>query len=157
VLDAGAGLLGQADPVWQLDANLDDMSPELCGPASEAVFAAGALDVWWTPITMKKGRPALMISALATFQTRGAVAAAILRETTTIGIRYAERDRTILARSIREVATAYGPIAVKVACDGDAVMNVAPELDACVAAARRHGVPVKLVFAAALAAYEAAR
>jgi uncharacterized protein (TIGR00299 family) protein len=157
VLDAGAGLLGQADAVWQLDANLDDMSPELCGPASEAVFAAGALDVWWTPITMKKGRPALMISALATFQTRGAVAAAILRETTTIGIRYAERDRTILARSIREVATAYGPIAVKVACDGDAVMNVAPELDACVAAARRHGVPVKLVFAAALAAYEAAR
>src|SRR5262249_30468305 len=45
------------DTVWQIDANLDDMSPELCGAASDALFAAGALDVWWTPITMKKGRP----------------------------------------------------------------------------------------------------
>jgi len=143
--------------VWQIDANLDDMSPELCGAASEALFAAGALDVWWTPITMKKGRPALMVSALASAETRGAVAAAILRETTTIGIRYAARERTILARQVREVATAYGPIAVKVAWDGDAILNVAPELDACVAAARRHSVPVKLVFAAALAAFEAMR
>ena len=153
-LDAGAA---RTDTVWQLDANLDDMSPELCGPASEAVFAAGALDVWWTPITMKKGRPALMLSALATATTRGQVAAAILRETTTIGVRYAERERTVLARSVREVATPYGAIAVKVAADGGAIRNVAPELDACVAAARRHGVPVKLVFAAALAAFEAQR
>ena len=145
------------DQVWQIDANLDDMSPELCGPASEAVFAAGALDVWWTPIIMKKGRPALMISALATLEARGAVAAAILRETTTIGVRYAARDRTILARSIREVATPYGPIAVKVAAEGETIMNAAPELDACVAAARRHGVPLKLVFAAAQAAFEATR
>jgi uncharacterized protein (DUF111 family) len=121
------------------------------------VFAAGALDVWWTPITMKKGRPALMVSALATLETRDAVAAAILRETTTIGIRYAARERTILARTMREVVTPYGAIAVKVACDGDTIMNAAPELDACVAAARRHRVPVKLVFAAALAAFEATR
>jgi uncharacterized protein (TIGR00299 family) protein len=157
VIDVGAGVRGETDVVWQLDANIDDMNPELCGPASEAVFAAGALDVWWTPITMKKGRPALMLSALAAEETRAAVAAAVLRETTTIGIRYARRERTILARTIREVATAYGPIAVKVACDGDVIVNVAPELDACVAAARRHGVPVKLVFAAAVAAYETAR
>ncbi|MEO8706159.1 MAG: LarC family nickel insertion protein, partial [Kofleriaceae bacterium] len=53
-----------ADSVWQIDANLDDMSPELCAPAADAIFAAGALDVWWTPITMKKGRPALALSAL---------------------------------------------------------------------------------------------
>jgi uncharacterized protein (DUF111 family) len=145
------------DTVWQVDANIDDMSPELCGPASEAVFAAGALDVWWTPVTMKKGRPALMLSALATLETRAAVAAAILRETTTIGVRYAARERIALARSIREVATPYGPIAIKIAGDGDAILNVAPELEVCVAAARRHGVPVKLVFAAALAAFEAAR
>jgi uncharacterized protein (DUF111 family) len=157
VIDVGAGVRGEADVVWQLEANIDDMSPELCGPASDAVFAAGALDVWWTPITMKKGRPALMLSVLATEATRGAVAAAILRETTTIGVRYAARERTVLARSIREVATPYGAIAVKVAADGDTIMNAAPELDACVAAARRHGVPVKLVFAAAQAAFEATR
>ncbi|HEU4728228.1 MAG TPA: nickel insertion protein, partial [Kofleriaceae bacterium] len=108
-------------------------------------------------ITMKKGRPALMLSALVTEAGRAAVAAAILRETTTIGVRYAERERTLLARTIREVATPYGPIPVKVAADGDAVLNAAPELDACVAAARQHGVPVKLVFAAAQAAFEATR
>jgi uncharacterized protein (TIGR00299 family) protein len=145
------------DEVWQIDANLDDMSPELCGPASDAVFAAGALDVWWTPITMKKGRPALMVSALATDATCSAVAAAILRETTTIGVRYAVRARTILSRETREVATAYGAIPVKVATDGDVIMNAAPEFEACAAAARLHGVPVKLVFAAAQAAFEATR
>ena len=157
-MDVGAGARGaDTDHVWQIDANLDDMSPELCGPASEAVFAAGALDVWWTPITMKKGRPALMVSALATADARDAVAAAILRETTTIGVRYAVRDRTILARTIREVATPYGAIPVKVAADGDTIMNAAPEFEACVAAARRHGVSVKLVFAAAQAAFQATR
>ncbi len=151
-LDAGA----PTERVWQIDANLDDMSPELCGPASDAVFAAGALDVWWTPITMKKGRPALMVSALATERFRGAVAEAILRETTTIGVRFAPRDRLVLARTTREVATPYGPIPVKVAGHGDAVWNAAPEFEACAAAARRHGVPVKRVFAAALAAFETA-
>ena len=154
---AAAAGAAATDRVWQIDANIDDMSPELCGPASEAAFAAGALDVWWTPITMKKGRPALMLSALATAEARGAVTAAILRETTTIGVRYAARERTVMARSIREVATRYGAIAVKVAADGETICNVAPELDACVAAARQHGVPVKLVFAAALAAFEAQR
>jgi len=146
---------GASDAVWQIDANLDDMSPELCAPASDALFAAGALDVWWTPITMKKGRPALMLSALASDGDRAAVAAAILRETTTIGVRYAALERTVLARSMREVATPYGPIAVKVAADGDVVLNAAPEFEACAAAARAHGVPVKLVFAAALAAFHA--
>ena len=145
-----------ADVVWQVDANLDDMSPELCGPASEAVFAAGALDVWWTPITMKKGRPALMLSALATEAARQAVITAILRETTTIGVRYAPRERTVLARTTVEVATRYGTIPVKVASDG-AIHNAAPEFEACAAAARQFAVPVKLVFAAALAAYDATR
>src|SRR4029079_7077133 len=122
--------------------------------ASDAVFAAGALDVWWTPITMKKGRPALMVSALATDDTRIGVAHAILRATTSIGVRFAPRERTVLARTIREVETPFGRIPVKVAADGDTVWNAAPEFEACAAAARQHGVPVKRVFAAALAAFE---
>jgi len=157
---AGASAAASVDPaerVWQIDANLDDMSPELCGPASDAVFAAGALDVWWTPITMKKGRPALMVSALATDQTRGAVAQAILRETTTIGVRYAPRERTILARSSVDIETRYGTIPIKLARDGVDIVNAAPEYEACAAAAKQHGVAVKAVFAAALAAYESSR
>jgi len=142
------------DTVWQIDANLDDMSPELCTPASDAIFAAGALDVWWTPITMKKGRPAFTLSALAAGTARDFVIAAILRETTTIGVRYSACERTILPRTIVEVATRYGTIEIKVAKEGDTIVNAAPEYEACAAAARTHGVSVKLVFAAALAAFD---
>jgi uncharacterized protein (TIGR00299 family) protein len=143
--------------VWQVDANIDDMSPELCAPAADAVFAAGALDVWWTPITMKKGRPALTLSALVEDAAKDAVIAAILRETTTIGVRYALLQRTVLARKTVEVVTRFGPIPVKVALDGDAVRNAAPEYEACAAAARQFNVPVKTVYAAAIMAYEAGR
>jgi uncharacterized protein (TIGR00299 family) protein len=145
----------RGDTVWQIDANLDDMSPELCGPASEALFAVGALDVWWTPITMKKGRPALTLSALVELARRDEVITAILRETTTIGVRYAELHRTVLTRKMVEVETQYGIIPVKVAFDGEVVRNAAPEYEACANAARVHGVPVKMVFAAALTAYGA--
>jgi uncharacterized protein (TIGR00299 family) protein len=144
-----------AEAVWQIDANIDDMSPELCGPASDAVFAAGAVDVWWTPITMKKGRPALVLSALVEPGARDAVVAAILRETTTIGVRMAPRERVVLARRTIVVDTRFGPLPVKVALDGDAVRNVAPEYEPCAAAARAADVPVKVVMAAALAAYAA--
>ena len=147
----------RTDSVWQIDANIDDMSPELCAPAAEAVFSAGAVDVWWTPITMKKGRPALTLSALADDAAKDAVIAAILRETTTIGVRYAQLQRTVLARKTVEVQTRFGPIPVKVALDGDAVRNAAPEYEACAAAAKQFNVPVKTVYAAAIMAYESGR
>jgi uncharacterized protein (TIGR00299 family) protein len=149
-----APIVASSDVVIEINANLDDMSPELCGPAADAIFAAGALDVWWTPITMKKGRPALALAALATEATRDAVIAAILRETTTIGVRYAPRERTVLARELVTVTTRYGAIPIKVARDGAIVLNAAPEYEACAAAARAHAVSVKLVFAAALAAFD---
>jgi hypothetical protein len=142
--------------VWQIEANIDDMTGELCAAAAEAVLAAGALDVWWTPVTMKKGRPALVLAALADAPRREAVVAAILRETTSIGVRYAPCERAVLAREIITVETAYGPIAIKCALDGTVVVNAAPEYETCAAAARRHGVPVKQVYAAAQAAYAAA-
>ena len=83
--------------------------------------------------------------------------AAILRETTTIGVRYARLERTLLERSLVEVSTRYGKIPVKVASDGDRMVNAAPEYESCAAAARTHNVPLKLVFAAALAAFDQQR
>jgi uncharacterized protein (DUF111 family) len=151
---AGAADPTSASDVWQIDANVDDMSPELCAPAADAIFAAGALDVWWSPITMKKGRPALLLSALAAEDARPAVIAAILRETTTIGVRYARRLRAVLARRTVTVETRYGAIPIKIAEDAGVLRNAAPEYEACAAAARRYAVPVKLVFAAALAAFD---
>ena len=143
-----------SDAVWQIDANLDDMSPELAGPAMDAIFVAGAVDAWWTAITMKKGRPAFTLSALAPTAARDAVIAAILRETTSIGVRFSPRERTVLARRSVDVTTRFGTIAVKVAMGPTGeTQNVAPEYEACAAAAKAHGVPVKLVYAAALAAF----
>ncbi|MEJ7598110.1 MAG: nickel pincer cofactor biosynthesis protein LarC [Kofleriaceae bacterium] len=157
VVDAMSGPVPASDAVWKIDANLDDMSPELCNPAADAMFSAGALDVWWTPIMMKKGRPALTVSALATEDRREDVIAAILRETTTIGVRYARLERQTLERSFVDVTTRYGTIAVKVAKDGGTIINAAPEYEACAAAARANGVPLKLVFAAALSAFDQQR
>ncbi|HEY0255156.1 MAG TPA: nickel insertion protein, partial [Kofleriaceae bacterium] len=138
--------------VWQIEANIDDMSGELCAAAAEAVLAAGALDVWWTPITVKKGRPALVLAALASTPNRDAVVTAILRETTSIGVRFTPMARKILARESVSVETAYGPIAIKISRDGGELLNAAPEYAACAAAARSAGVPVKVVYAAAQAA-----
>ncbi|MEO6773854.1 MAG: nickel pincer cofactor biosynthesis protein LarC [Kofleriaceae bacterium] len=140
--------------VWQIEANLDDMSGELCAAAAEAILAAGALDTWWTPITMKKGRPALVLAALARAAQRDAVIAAILRETTTIGVRFIAYDRVALARETVEVVTRFGTIPIKLAKDGATIRNAAPEYEACAAAAKQHRVPVKQVYAAALAAYD---
>jgi uncharacterized protein (TIGR00299 family) protein len=145
----------RTETVWQIEANIDDMTGELCAAAAEAILAAGALDVWWTPITMKKGRPALVLAALASTAQRDAIIAAILRETTTIGVRFTAYDRVALVRETIEVATRYGTLPIKLARDGAAIRNAAPEYEACAAAAKHHGVPVKLVYAAALAAYDA--
>jgi len=155
LMSPSGAVISRGDTVWQVDANIDDMSPELAGPASDALFNAGALDVWWTPITMKKGRPALTLSALVELDHRDEVIATMLRETTTIGVRYTELHRTVLTRKMVEVETRYGLIPVKVAFEGDVMRNAAPEYEACAKAARVHNVPVKLVLAAALTAYSA--
>ncbi len=135
-----------------LEANVDDLTGEVAAHAIEALFAAGALDAWATPITMKKGRPALTISALATVAQADAVASAMLRETTTLGVRRTEATRTERPRRVTTVATEYGPIRVKIAEGPFGPAQRKPEFDDCAAAASAHGVPVRLVLEAALAA-----
>ncbi len=154
-LDPGPAIDDGPDAMWRIETNLDDMSPELCAAAAEAAAAAGAVDVWWTPIVMKKSRPALLLSALAATHRRDAVAAAILRESTSLGVRFDRVERRTLARRWVEVATRYGVIRIKLGLDGDVVVNAAPEHDDCAAAARQHGAPLKAVYAAALAGYAA--
>ncbi len=144
-----------AEPsLWRIEANIDDMSPELAGHVIERALAAGAVDAWWTPVTMKKGRPALVFGALAADAARDAVVTLLLRETTTIGVRFDRVERTVLARDHATVDTAYGPIPIKLARGPDgSVWNAAPEHDACAAAAARTGTPLKDVYAAAIAAW----
>jgi uncharacterized protein (TIGR00299 family) protein len=145
-----------ADELVQLEANLDDMSPELGTHAADLLFAAGAVDVWWTPITMKKSRPAFVLAALVPVAAKAACEAVILAETTTLGVRATTVTRRALERKSVTVATAYGPVAVKLGLDGDSVVNAAPEYESCRAAALAHRVPLKEVYAAAVAAYRSA-
>lgn len=149
----GAGGAGD-DAVWRIEANIDDMSAELCEHAAEQAFAAGALDVWWTSIVMKKGRPALLVTALAPEAARAAVSEALLRETSSIGVRFDRVSRRVLARESREIDTAYGRLPIKLARLDDEVVNAAPEYEPCRAAARAAGVALKQVFAAVLAGYQ---
>ena len=136
-----------------LELNADDMSGELMAVALTRAQQAGALDAWSTPIGMKKGRPAMMLSALARRAEQDAVARALLSETTSLGLRVREVGRIERPRRMLSVQTAYGAIAVKVASGDGLPPNAAPEYEACRAAAEAHGVPVKQVYAAAVAAY----
>jgi hypothetical protein len=135
-----------------LEANVDDATGELAANWIEALLAAGALDAWATPITMKKGRPALTISALAPLHRADAVAAAMLRETTSLGVRRHDVTRLERPRTLEHVATRYGRIPVKVAGGPFGPAQMKPEFDACAEAARAHGVPVREVLRAAMAA-----
>jgi len=140
-----------------LELNVDDMTGELAAATLAGAQRAGALDAWSTPIGMKKGRPALMLSALARRPDVDAVARALLAESTSLGLRMHDVSRVERPRRMVDVTTPYGTIAIKVA-DGDGLPpNVAPEYESCRAAAEAHGVTLKQIYAAALAAYEAQR
>jgi pyridinium-3,5-bisthiocarboxylic acid mononucleotide nickel chelatase len=135
-----------------LETNLDDLIGELVPDAAESCFEAGALDVWTTPVTMKKGRPGLVLSALARPDTGPAVARAILQHTSALGVRVAPLRRYELDRERRTVEVDGHPVRVKVGLLEGAIVNLAPEHDDCAAVARVTGSPVKSVWTAALAA-----
>jgi uncharacterized protein (TIGR00299 family) protein len=135
-----------------LETNLDDLSPELVPDAVERCFAAGALDVWTVPAHMKKGRPGIVLSALARPERERSVAEAILSETSALGVRVSRLHRHELERDERVVAVDGERVRVKVARLGGRIVNVAPEHDDCANVARRSGRSVKSVWVAALTA-----
>jgi len=141
--------------VLLLEANIDDMSGQLLAALFEALFAAGALDVWSTPIFMKKGRPAQQISALAEPATAPQVQRAFFLNATTLGVRVRPVQRATLARALAQVATPHGPVRVKVAGLDGTPIGAEPEFEDCRRRAREAGVPVRRVWAEALAAANA--
>jgi uncharacterized protein (TIGR00299 family) protein len=143
--------LGRAE-VMLVETNLDDLSPEVVPYAAERCFAAGALDVWTVPATMKKGRPGVTLSALARPGRELDVAEAMLAETSAIGVRMTRYDRIELEREQRVVTLEHGDVRVKVASFAGRVVNVAPEYEDCASLARASGEPLKSIIAAATAA-----
>jgi uncharacterized protein (TIGR00299 family) protein len=139
--------------VVQIEANLDDCPGQLVARAIEAALEAGALDAWAIPCTMKKGRPGIVLAALAGEDLREAVVRALLAETTTLGVRIRPVERVELERALVGVETEYGVVRVKVGRLAGDVLGAHPEYEDCVARARERGVAVKEVMAAAAAAW----
>jgi pyridinium-3,5-bisthiocarboxylic acid mononucleotide nickel chelatase len=152
-------LLGESDrtaaiqTVVVLEAEIDDMNPQIFGLVMDRLLADGALDVFYTPIQMKKGRPGTLVTVIAPPDARERLTSFIFRETTTIGIRYREMARECLDRETVVIDTSLGPIRFKIARRNGEVMNAAAEFDDCVRLAAQHKVPAKHVQALATQAY----
>lgn len=145
----------EVDVITVLEANLDDATPEVVGYCTERLLEAGALDVYCVPIYMKKSRPAVLLTVLAEPHGVAQLEGILFAETTTLGVRRHEVRRSKLSRATVRVETPFGPVAVKVARRDEQVVTVAGEYDDCRAAARKHGVALRVVMEAAANAWRA--
>ena len=143
----------ETDTVTRLETNLDDCTAEQLGAAMEKLLAAGALDVWFTPIQMKKHRPGTMLSVLCEPGDTDRLADLIFAETTAFGLRRENLVRLKLARRFETVRTEFGEVTVKLGSKGDTLVQVAPEFESCRAASERAGVALRAVYEAALRAF----
>ena len=156
-------LIGEADSaapshtVVTIEAEIDDMNPQIFGVVMDKLLAAGALDVFYTPIQMKKNRPGTLLSVIASPALRDTLTSTIFRETTTIGVRYREMTRECLDREMQTVTTPFGQVRFKVASRDGEVLNASPEFDDCVRLAEASGRSVKDIQAAATKAWLDAR
>lgn len=139
----------ESTEVWVIEANIDDMSPQIAGYARERLLDAGALDVTLTPVFMKKDRPGFTLSVIASPDHREKLADLMFAETTTLGVRMYSAQRRCLDRTWETVSTPYGEVRVKVASQNGVVKTSAPEFEDCKKLALEKGVPLKDVVQAA--------
>jgi len=156
-LGEATGLTSQSEEtIAVLETQIDDLSPQAIGYVFEALFAVGAVDVFTQPIGMKKSRPGILLTVICHLDKVTSCEAVIFRETTTLGIRHAIQQRTILQREIQEVMTEYGIVRVKVAWQGeDAIANVQPEFDDCAQLAKKHNIAWREIHRLALQSWYA--
>lgn len=143
----------EKDRVQIIEANIDDMSPQIYEYLLERLMAEGALDAYLQNIIMKKGRPAVKVSVICEGKDTKKLSEIILGETTTIGVRILDAERLKLPRKMANVKTKYGQIPVKIS-KGVATWTITPEYDACVKIARQKKVPLRKVICAAKDAAE---
>jgi pyridinium-3,5-bisthiocarboxylic acid mononucleotide nickel chelatase len=137
-----------ADEVYILETNLDDIPGEIVGYCFEQLFAAGALDVWTTPIQMKKSRPGILLSVIATQANLADLETILFKETHTFGIRRHLAQRHKLQRMSVTVQTPWGPVKAKKGWRDDGFVVFAPEFEDCARLAREKGVPLQAVYEA---------
>lgn len=152
VLRARIGALSGGEGLEVLEANIDDCNPQVFDYVMARLFKAGALDVWLTPVQMKKNRPAVKLSVLAPRSLRGGMENIIFFETTTIGVRRYAVERTATERRMEKATTPWGEVNVKVSLIGGKVCSATPEYEDCRAMAEKNNVPLKTVIETARAA-----
>jgi uncharacterized protein (TIGR00299 family) protein len=153
VVQAFRPALAAGDRVTVIECEIDDMNPQIFGLVMDRLYAAGALEVFYIPVQMKKNRPGTLLTVVAPPGLRATMTDLIFRETTTIGLRHYDVDRECLEREMVPVETSIGTVRVKVASRGGHVLNATPEFEDCAALASAHNLPVKDVQALAMKAY----
>ncbi len=149
VLIGEAAAATESTEVWVIEANIDDMNPQIAGYARDRLLDAGALDVTLTPVFMKKDRPGFTLSVLSSLENREKLADLVFAETTTLGLRMYAAQRRVLDREWKTVTTPYGEVRLKIATQNGTVKTVTPEYEDCKKLALEKGVPLKDVIAAA--------
>jgi len=135
----------EAECVAVLETAIDDMNPQLYDYLIGKMLNLGALDVFLTPLQMKKNRPGTLITVICPTGMVGQFSELLLRETTTIGLRWRVDQRLKARRTIQEVQTRYGPVKIKVARLGNRIVNISPEYEDCKRLAQEQGIPLKEV------------
>lgn len=152
-------VVGQSDDeprferIVSMECEIDDMNPQLFGPLMDRLYAAGALDVYYAAVQMKKNRPGTLVTVIAAVERRDAIATVLFTDTTTIGVRHQEMLRERLEREIVTVETPCGPIRFKVSARDGRTVNASPEFEDCAKAAAERGLPIKEVQAQAIRAW----
>jgi len=141
------------DRITVLEANLDDLSPQVLAYAMERLLAEGALDVFSVPVQMKKSRPGALLTVLAKMEDANRLTKLIFAETTTLGVRRREEQRQTLSRRWETVETAWGPVRIKIANMNGSVSNYAPEYEDCRTLAEAQHVPLRAVMQEAIQQY----
>ena len=138
----------ETTPMVMIETTIDDMNPEIYDYARQRLLAAGAKDVWLTPVQMKKGRPGVIISAIGPQEAEATLASEMLRETTTLGVRVSPVTRYEAAREVVPVQTPVGEARVKVKRlnAGGRIIGIAPEYDDCLRIAQEQSIPVQRVY-----------
>ena len=150
-----AGAHTSHEMITVLEANLDDLSPQVLAYAAEKLLAEGALDVFSVPVQMKKGRPGALLTVLCKTEDAERLTKMIFAETTTLGVRRREEQRQTLARRWETVQTSWGKVRIKIASMNGSVSNYAPEYEDCRALAEANHVPLKMVIEEAMRQYKA--
>jgi hypothetical protein len=151
--DAVKAALPGGDRVTVIECEIDDMNPQIFGLVMDRLYAAGALEVFYTPVQMKKNRPGTLLTVVAAPALRSAMTDIIFRETTTIGLRHCDVDRECLERKVVTVTTPIGTARVKVASRGGNLLNATPEFEDCVKLAEASNLPLKEIQAIVMKAY----